>query len=775
MAANQDRFEKAMKAGHSAAWDRIWDKAAEYYRQALAETPDSPAALTSLGLALIELAQLDEALACYRRAAVLTPEDPLPVEKVAQICERQGRTADATRAALQAADLYIKNREVDKAIENWLSVTRFNPEHINAHTRLAMTFERLGRKAESVREYLAVAAIMQHSGDASKAAQAVSYALQLQPDSSEARQALSIIKLNQALPMPAKPKASAGNLLNRPATSPEDRDKAFPRIDPISEATRNALTVLAGILFTGGDELSETPAQPRRGLDSIARGASSGESEQTAHTRMVLYLTQTVNAQSAGQFDQAETELAHAVESGLNHPAAHFDLGYLQCRQKKWDEALNHLRIAVKHPDYALATRLLMGEALQALERLNEAAIEHLEALKIADGLTVPGYQADDVRALYEPLIDAQSRERNPQVLRASCDNIRAQLLRPDWREHLDAARAQLQAQSGGQGVAALAELLLQTSGGDVVEAIARVRSLAGQGLWRTAVEEAHFALEEAPTFFPLHIQIGELLFQQGFIQEAIDKFNIVARAYSIRGEASQATNLMRRIVQVNPRDMDARKQLVEHLRSQGQIDEALKESMELAEVYFRTLADLESARRTYNEALRLAQQSSASRSWTLRILHAIADIDMQRLDYRQALRIYEQIRALQPDNEKVRSTLVELNFKIGQDGAACIELDSYLNYLESTKAREKALPFLRALVAERPEKFELRKRLADSCRQAGLMEETIAQLDEMGDILMTSGNRQGAIAIIQTIINFNPPNVAEYQSLLARLRASKN
>ena len=31
-----------MNLGHSAAWDQQWDRAAAYYRQALAEFPDNP-------------------------------------------------------------------------------------------------------------------------------------------------------------------------------------------------------------------------------------------------------------------------------------------------------------------------------------------------------------------------------------------------------------------------------------------------------------------------------------------------------------------------------------------------------------------------------------------------------------------------------------------------------------------------------------------------------------------------------------------------------------
>ena len=39
-------FEESMRLGHSAAWDLEWDRAAEYYRKALALRPVSYTHLT---------------------------------------------------------------------------------------------------------------------------------------------------------------------------------------------------------------------------------------------------------------------------------------------------------------------------------------------------------------------------------------------------------------------------------------------------------------------------------------------------------------------------------------------------------------------------------------------------------------------------------------------------------------------------------------------------------------------------------------------------------
>ena len=775
MAGNIETFQKAMNLGHSAAWDRTWEQAALFYRQALKEFPDDAQALTSLGLALFELQRYEEALACYRRAAVITPDDPLPAEKVAQICERIGRLNDATRAGLQAADLYMKNREVEKAIENWIRVTRFNPENMTAHTRLAMVYERLGRKSEAIREYISVAAFMQHAGDMVKANQAVSYALQIQPDSIEARQALTTLKSNQMLPRPIRSRGGTGPVLMsqvRKMDAGEEGDKA-KQLDPVEEARQAALVSLADVLFEQVDETSETPAA-RRGLTSIASGFSGGPSTSPERSKIVIHLSQAVESQTQDQNGQAAAELQRAIEAGLTRPAALFNLGYLYHELGQWENVLPNLRVAAKNPDYAMASRLLLGDSQRKLGKMAESALEFMQALKIADSETVPPEYSDTIRQLYEPLIDAQLRQQNEASLKTICTNIEQQLRRPDWRDYLEKARQQMSLQNGPDGpLLPVAEILLQSNSIEVVQSLVMIRNLGQKNQTRTAMEEAFFALEYAPTYLPLHIQMAELLLQDERAPDAIEKFMTVARAYTVRGDGPQATQLLRRVIQLNPMDLNLRIQLIEHLVSQEQGEDAMQAYLDLAETYYR-LADLENARKTYMAALRYAQHAPDLRNWNAKILTAMADIDMQRMDWRQALRVFEQIRTLQPGDDKTRFNLVHLNFRMGQDGAAMTELDSYLTYLEGKDQRNSGIQFLQWLINDHPDKVDLHRRLSDLYRQNGQTDQAIAELDAIGDLLITAGNINGAISIIQSILEMNPPNASDYRRLLGQLSSKK-
>jgi tetratricopeptide (TPR) repeat protein len=181
MPGREDVFQKAMNQGHSAAWDQMWDKAAACYETALREFPENPKALNSLALAQFQMQHFDQALATYKRAARLTPEDPLPVEKIAQLSERTGDIPTAVAAAYQAAELYLKTREVEKAIENWTRVTQLDPAHLAAHSRLAMVYEKLNQPGPAVIEYIALASLLQHGGNRRR--RLIDHALQISPNS----------------------------------------------------------------------------------------------------------------------------------------------------------------------------------------------------------------------------------------------------------------------------------------------------------------------------------------------------------------------------------------------------------------------------------------------------------------------------------------------------------------------------------------------------------------------------------------------------------------
>lgn len=771
MAGNEAIFQKAMNEGHSAAWDQTWDVAVKAYQKAIDEFPDNTKALNSLALAQYQLQHYDDALNTYIRVAQVSPEDPVAFEKIAQIYERQGRLNEAIQTAMQAAELYLKAREVEKAIENWLRVVQLNPENINARSRLAMIHEKTGQIRQAVNEYIALASILQNNGNPQKAGELLDRAGQIDPNNMEIRQAMTFVKGGKMLPKPMRPKGGTGPLRMaavKELEAPKQRFQESP--DPISEARQKALQVLAEVLFDLSDDSSE--AQARRGLQSIMKNTGQLSMQGSEQTNILLHLSQAIDSQTKNQDAAAADEIERAIESGFDHSAAYFNLAVLRAPNGKQAESVLHsLQQCFKHNDYALAARLLSGDVLRKLNRTKQAASEYLEALKLADAAVVDPDQVDAILQLYEPLVEALSREDDAKAHLKLCENVEKMLVRANWRQHLLKTRDGMPKSEGGQALP-LAEVVIQAQSSSVIEAMNYVNQLARSNRLRSAMDEAFHALATAPTYLPLHILIGDLLIREGRTPDAITKFTMVANSYSVRGEASQATNLLKRIIQLSPMDLAARSRLIEQLTARGQVNEAISEYMDLADIYYR-LAELDMARKTFTTALRLAQQPNAKHNWNVKILQRMADIDMQRLDWRQATRVFEQIRTLHPDDASVRQNLIELNLRLAQSSQAQAELESFVSYLESNGKNNEALPFIEKLLEEHSDQLVLQRALADELHKVGRTAEAIAKLDAIGDRLMESNDKVGLIDVINRILSMNPPNADDYRTLLAQVRGS--
>jgi tetratricopeptide (TPR) repeat protein len=363
--------------------------------------------------------------------------------------------------------------------------------------------------------------------------------------------------------------------------------------------------------------------------------------------------------------------------------------------------------------------------------------------------------------------------ENETTSLERLCDNISSLLVREDWRYQLLEARKQIPDSGLGGPAVPLAEIMTASRSGKIIESITKLNQLTQQGYLQSAMEEAYHALQFAPTYLPLHTIMGDILLKQDRQVDAIIKFNIVAQAYSVRGEVQRAVDLYQKVVTLSSMDLEARSHLINQLTILGKTDEALIQYMDFAEAYFN-LADLDMVRKTYTDALRLAQQPKVDRAWRIKILHRMADIAMQSLDWRQAIRMYEQIRTVQPDDETARAHLVELNFRLGQEQQAVSELDNFIAYLLGKNEQNKAITFVASLVREYTDRPVVRRRLAELYQQAGRIRDAVDQLDSAGEALLHSGDRAGAIQMVELILALKPENASSYEKLLAQLKSGK-
>ena len=771
--SQEQSYQQAMNQGHTAAWDQDWNRAAAFYGQALDERPDDPKALSNLALAFLNLQEFEKSLKYYLRAAEVAPNDPVPLVKAATLYVSMGKAKKASQLSDKAAELYLKEKNPDKAIENWSRSIVMNPESLHAHSRLAVVYERLGRTQQAVREYIHIASLLQHSGKQEQAFDAVNRALQIDQGNNEAQQAISILRGGTLLPKPARPRGGTGpldeSLISKaPQLGAQKEIIEEDTSDPIEEAQKEALATLARLFFEQSSEEKVSPAS-RSGLQEIMDGAGPAFAKNADRSKIMLHLGLVVELLTQGKVDQAVEELKGAVNAGLDSPAAYFSLGQIQAGMERQESAIRNLQRAMSHVDFALGSRLLLGDIWYKRGKYKKGAERYLEALRSADAQVVSPEHADELRELYDPLIESLSREKDDDRQKQLCENISELLVQPNWRTHIRNARRQLGDQDNGSLPTPLAEVLIESSSSGVVVAMSTVRSLARAGHLGAAVEEILFALHYAPTYLPLHIVLGDLLVSKDRLTEASEKFIVVARAYSMRGESRRAVNMLRRVVEMVPMDLASRVQLVDHLVSFGQIDEAIEEYLKLAEVHY-SMAELGSARDQYTQAMQLAQQSESPIKWQIRILHRLADIETQSLNWRRATDLYKQICELRPDDRDAYRSIVGLSYNLGEQEQALVAMDKYINHMNKIGNNEDVVNFLDDLLNEQPGQAMIHYRLAVQHELLGDVNNAVQSFDTAGELLLDAGDKAGGSEMIQRIIDLDPADKEKYQKLLESL-----
>ncbi len=770
MSASEKNYKQAMDKGHSAAWEQNWERAASYYRHALDEKEDDPKALTSLALALFNLREYQQSLHYYLRASEVDFHNPVPLERAAILFSGLDRSEKASKFAVEAAERYLKEKNIEKAIENWSRAVAMNPENLRAHSRLAVVYQRLGRDAQAIREFLHLASLLQNMGKQEQAFEAVNQALKIEPNSQGARQTLTMLRAGKSLPKPARPQGGTGPLMQKEKKATPQleapEESIDSELDPIEETNREALSRLANLIFEqSADDEEEQSGQAN--LKAIMEGAGEAFSKSADKTTIMLHLGEAVDLQSRGKLEEAAEALKGAMSAGLDTPAAIYTLGMLRVKTDRIGSARRYLQQVISHSKYALGALLLLADLGYQKEKYKKAATRYLEALAIADSQIVSQDQADELRELYDPLIESLSRQNDDEANKKLSENIEELLVRPNWRAYLRDARQQLGEQE--MGITPVAELLMGASSSDIIMAMSNVRKLAREGRMDAALEEIFFALKNAPTYLPLHVVLGDLLISRGNLDEATEKFSVVARAYSVRGEHHRAITVLRRVVNLNPMDLEARQRLIEHLVAHGKIDDAMEEYIALAETHY-SLAELEKAKEMYSRALQQAKKSDHYQNWQLRLLHRIADIDMQSLNWREAVELFEQICSIKPGDREACRNLVSLYFNLKSPEKAIGVIDRFVAQANKSDGSDGVIEFLEDVLSEHPDQAIIHHRLAVQYQQTDRTEEAIQHYDRAGDLLLDAGDKAGAREMIEAIVKLNPANRQEYEALLKSL-----
>jgi tetratricopeptide (TPR) repeat protein len=764
VADNRARYEEALGNGHSYSWDQRWQDAIQEFQRAIEEVSDEPAPYAGLGMAYYELGDLQHALESYKLAARYSQGDIIYLKQVAEVQERLQLFNDAGQTYMAIGEVQLRQRKLDDAMANWLQAVRLGPELLGAHQRLAAVYQHRGQTQQAIQEYLAVARIFFSQGSRAKALATCQAALKLDPRNAEVLTAIELIQRGESFyeneePVDSEP--GPDPLLTESMISVlEDDLESWPvdgaakSASPVQDAKRMALEQLAEELFEEEEEEEGVAfGPPGAGLSKLERDA---------------LISQALDYQTRGMVNQAISCYEKAIKGGVTSMAAHFNLGLLYQDKLRFEDAIRELKLAVEDNEYRLASHFALGESYRARGQIDKAVEHFITVLKIVDLKTVRHDQADRLIELYEHLSDVLLTKGEPEQATNFANSLVEFLSHKGWEDKVMEARARLDSLSAGGRTMILGDIL--TAGSEyVLESLYLSQEYAKRNMYNSAIEEAFRAIQLSPDYLPAHLQLAELMAKQDRFDVAVSKFVTIGDTYRSRGDILGTTSAYERALELSPLDLSVRARLIDLLKRHGRIDRSLEHYIAMGEAYYN-LAQVDKARETYQEALRLAPRGSADKKWRLRLLRLIADIDMQRFDWRRALAAYTELRADDPHDERLALNLIDLYYKVGQPESAVRELDRYLVHLVKSGRGVKVLSILEDMVERRSADVGLIDRLSRLYVQQGRQDDAVRLLDQLGEVQLDAGETEKAAATIEKILRLNPPNAASYQQLLQRL-----
>jgi tetratricopeptide (TPR) repeat protein len=758
MPGNRQIYEQAMNMGHSAAWDQSWDRAIAAYGRAVQEMPEDPAAHNSLGLALLQARRLEDALKVYTRAHQLSPDDPIPLEKSADVLERLGRLKEAAQQYVNVAEIYLAQRDLTKAIGNWERATRLSAGLIQIHQRLALAYERTGQRKSAIREYLTLAFNFQRAERTDIAIQAVERALRIEPGNPQALNTLSALKSGALITIETlededqeqeevvREQAFDRTLVQHPGETgthyivTQQRDVGTSDVrGPIGDAVEIALAALATYVFESGD-LDEG------GVQSI---------------QAIEYQRQHQIAEAIGAYERA-------LAANMRHPAIYMNLGTMRLENEEWKKAIANFDAAAQDAQLAAGAMHGLARAYSAQNNSRAAALHLIQTLRLVDiGLAVNTDEATQLGAIYDRLT-ASIEEADEQQLRGMNQRFLDLLTGRDWKQRVAKTRRQLEEAITLHEPDSLVSIALYADD-RVTEGLNLIDRYMRDGLYTLAMDQAHYLIEKAPDYLPIHWRVGQILLERNNIPAAIEKYNLVADTYLIRGDQDRAAEILHEALKIAPMDTSLHESLIKLFEELEKWPELLNQYIELADAFYQ-MGDLDAARQACQSAIQLAQRIGAPKEQIVHILHRMGEIDVSKLDMRQAMRTYEQVRKLDPEDERARRALVDLNYRLDDPISAVQELDGLLRVYAKQRKAGQIIRVLEELVTRFPNDMALRSRLAAVYRQTGNTEQSIEQLDQLAELQLEAGLHSDAIVTVRRIIEMNPPRLDDYKRLLQQL-----
>jgi len=386
-----------MNAADRFRWDSQWAEAAREYQRALAEFPDDAMARGGLGFCYMQTKQWQQALNEYEYTLKRDHSNVIALSKTAELYGILNRRDDAYIAYLHLADLYSQAGQGARAEAAWQKAVQLSPNDPVPHERLAAYY--LGKKdiAFMIQERLAAAQGYLQRNELSAARTQCEEVLRAAPHHKQAQQLLSLSKgqgQQTSGPLPQGTGATYSSVAGTMAGTPSSplAITGSPVADLVTTGNLSGgNTGIMGNMGSASNFGGTMNPGPSFAPANMNGGTEHAPQRRVTASQVTGVLRQAQTFQTQGRFNDAIDLCEQILESGFDRPDARYFLGWLYQEQQRWNEAIQQFQVLLNDPDYALSCYYALGQCYRAIGDLRTATVHFDEAVDRVnlDALTV--------------------------------------------------------------------------------------------------------------------------------------------------------------------------------------------------------------------------------------------------------------------------------------------------------------------------------------------------------------------------------------------------
>ena len=222
-------------------------------------------------------------------------------------------------------------------------------------------------------------------------------------------------------------------------------------------------------------------------------------------------------------------------------------------------------------------------------------------------------------------------------------------------------------------------------------------------------------------------ISLAELNAERGLIGNANENYLVVAEYYTKEGSVSRALEIYERMVNINPDNINLRMKLAEMYIREGRQEDGIKKYIDSAAAYFEK-GDIQKAKELYNKAL-------SYRPKDLETLKGLCIVYQKEGNHKESFEIIKKAKELFPDRKDVLILYGKSGFHAGRLEEAKTVLVKYLNVETGDREAREYLAKIYLKEGNKDASIEEYRTILNALMQKNELEGAISLLEQMIDI----------------------------------------